>query len=330
MSKRVDFYTISLNRNGVATNYSISTFFEDIYASLHNSPGGAHIIRRIGEKFIRLFSYYYSVNRHQIVIPFGKSKDKNKPYWLNDDNHLEEVRADLYDINSLAYDTDYNVMLFTTNREGPSVRNVEEYLNTFIPSSTGLAVEINPIVYNTGIERVRNAELVRNVTLNLDLGRALNNFYTQEIQGNTRGGLIEAFRQLAVIAKDEGEGRSLTLTLGLGRNARKCDTLNIDSMVQLLELINIGEEFVREIIVHYKDGQDEKIDRAKLKESNMLLYYLCNSEGSQVSPEDLLENINNAVADKVIIITRHNADYFRNRIPYNGGAFRIVVNWDNN
>lgn len=220
-------------------------------------------------------------------------------------------------------------MLFTTNREGPSVRNVEEYLNTFIPNNTGLSVEINPIVYNTGIEKVRNAELVRNVTLNLDLGRALNNFYAQEIRGNARGGLIEAFRQLAVIAKDEGEGKTLSLTLGLGKNAKKYDTLNIGSMVQLLELINIGEEFVREIIVHYKDGNDEKIDRAKLKESNMLLYYLCKSEESQVSPEDLLQNINNAVADKVIIITRHNADYFVNRIPYNGGAFKIMVSWDN-
>ena len=29
-------------------------------------------------------------------------------------------------------------MLFTTNKEGPSVRNVEEYLNTFIPTICSL------------------------------------------------------------------------------------------------------------------------------------------------------------------------------------------------
>ena len=45
-------------------------------------------------------------------------------------------------------------------------------------------------------------------------------------------------------------------------------------MVQLLEYINIGEDFVREIIVHYKDGKDEKIDKARLKESHSNDYYI--------------------------------------------------------
>lgn len=119
------------------------------------------------------------------------------------------------------------------------------------------------------------------------------------------------------------------MTLGLGKNAKRYDTLNINSMVQLLEYINIGEDFVREIIVHYKDGKDEKIDKARLKESNMLLFYLCKSEESQISPERLLENVDSAIADKVIIVTRHNAAYFANRIHYEGEAFNVVVNWNN-
>ena len=60
MSRRVDFYTISVNRNGIATDYSISAFFENIYDSLHNNPGEAHIIRKIGEKFITHFRLLYA------------------------------------------------------------------------------------------------------------------------------------------------------------------------------------------------------------------------------------------------------------------------------
>lgn len=306
-------------------------FFEDISNSLfNNNAGNIQIVRRIGEKLIRLFPYYYSGNNHQIVVPFGKFKDKNKPYWINDSNRLEEITKDLYDINSLAFDVDYNVMLFTTNREGPSVGNVEEYLNTFIPKNIGLYIKIDPIVYNTGIEKIRNAELVRNVTLNLDLGRALNNFYAKEIQESEPRELIDAFKQFTIAAKDEGEGRTLSLTLGLGKNAKKYDTLNINSMLQLLEHINIGEDFVKEIIVHYKNGKDEKIDQARLKESNMLLFYICKSTESQISPECLLGNINNAVADKVMVVVRHNAKYFADRIQYNGDTFEIVGNWNNN
>lgn len=329
MSKRVEFYTVSVKQNNVVTDYAVSDFFENINPFLENSKK-VNIDRKIGGKYIRLFSYYYSLNRRQMVIPFGKFKDKNKPYWVNINKHLEEVPIDLYDINSLAYDIDYNVMLFTTNKEGPSVRNVEEYLNTFIPTNTGLSVEINPIVYNAGIEKVRNAELVREITLDLDLGRALNNFYKQEIRENTERELIDSFRKIAVSAKDDGDGRTLSLRLGLGKNAKKYDTLNINSMLQLLEYINIEEDFVREITVHYKDGKDEKIDKARLKDSNLQLSYPCKSRESQISPERLLENINDAIAEKVIIITRHNHEYFANRISYNGGSFEIVANWDSN
>lgn len=329
MSKKVEFYTVSVKQNNVVTDYAVSDFFENLNPFFEKSKK-VNIDRKIGEKYIRLFSYYYSLNHHQMVIPFGKFKDKNKPYWLINNEHLEEVPADLYDINSLAYDIDYNVMLFTTNKEGPSVRNVEEYLNTFIPTNTGLSLEINPIVYNAGIEKVRTAELVREITLDLDLGRALNNFYKQEIRENTERGLIDAFRKFAVSAKDDADGRTLSLKLGLGKYAKKYDTLNICSMLQLLEYINIGEDFVREITVHYKDGKDEKIDKARLKDSNMLLSFLCKSRESQISPKRLLENINDAIAEKVIIITRHNDEYFANRISYNGGPFEIVANWDSN
>lgn len=329
MSRRVEFYTISLNRNDSITDCSVVEFFLNINEQILGDNENVQIVREIGEKLIRLFPYYYSGNHHQIVIPFGKYKNKNKPYWLNDRNHLEEIPADLYDINSLGFDIDYNIMLFTTNREGPSVQNVEEYLNTFIPTNAGVSVKIEPIIYNTGIEKVRHAELVRNVTLNLDLGRALNNFYTREIDENTPRGMIDAFRHIAEVAKDEGESKTLSLTLGLGKSAKKSDTLNINSMLQFLEHINIVEDFVKEIIVHYKNGRDEKIDQAKLKESNMLLFYLCKSLESQISPECLLGNINDAVADKVLVLTRHNAAYFANVVQYNRDMFDIVTNLNN-
>ncbi|WP_230397992.1 DUF6731 family protein [Novisyntrophococcus fermenticellae] len=324
MAKRIDFYTISLHNGEQAVNYPIRDFLETI----GNRMGDATVVREIGEKWIRAFPYSYSSSRQQFVIPFGKLKDKNKPYWLNDENHLEEIPASLYDINSLGFDQEYNVMVFTTNREGPSVRDVEDYLNTFIPSHTGLFVRIDPIRYNTGIEKVRNAELVKKVTLYLDLGRSLNDFYLNELEYNTPRPLAEAFRAFTEAAKDTGDSKVLSLTLGLGKNGKREDTLNLESLLYLLEHINIGAEFVKEIEVNYKEGREDKIDKAKLKESNLLLSYPCSGVGSQVSPEDLLNNINNAVADKVMIITRHNREYFANMQQYNANGFNIVETWN--
>lgn len=331
MSRRADFYSISFCDCDGIIAYSINDFFNCLSEVVFPvEETGAQIVRRIGEKFIRIFPFYYSHNRRQFVVPFGKLKDKNKPYWINEENRLEEIPASLYDINSLGFDVDYDVMIFTTNREGPSVQNVEEHLNTFIPQHTGLSIKIEPIMYNTGIEKIRNARLVKSITLNLDLGQPLNEFYLNEININQDRPINRAFRAIAESARNEGNSKVLSLTFGLGKHGKKEDTLDLDSMLYLLEHINIGAEFVKEIKVNYKNGSSDKMDVAKLKDTNMLLFYPCKCDETQVSPENLLNNINDAVADKVIAITRYNREHYENVRIYNGNAIDIVEEWDNN
>lgn len=329
MSKRVDFYSISLwNQHGI-TNYPVDAFFERISYQMFNGERHVQVVRKVKDKLIRIFPYYYSLNRHQIIIPFGKVKDKNKPYWLNGEGNLEEIPANLFDINSLGYDSDYNVMLLTTNNQGPSFLNIEEYLNTFIPDRTGLYVKIEPIMYNTGIEKVRNANLVRSVTFKLDLGCSLNDFYLREIVANRERTLRNAFRALVEAAKNDGDSRSLSLTLGLGKYTKKDGTLNLDNMLGLLESINLNEDFVTEIEVNYKDGTDEKLDQAKLKNSQMYLSYICKCKETQVSPESLLNNINDAVADRVIAITRYARQHYVNINEFEGAIFNVIETWNN-
>lgn len=327
MSKTINFYTISFMKDNCITDYKVIDFFEAISNVMFEQNEHKNIDRKISDKWIRLFSYYYSINRNRMVIPFGKSKDKNKPYWLTTENNLEEIPEKLYDINSLGYDNEYNVMLYTTNREGPSVNDVQSYLNSFIPADTGLQIVIEPIKYNTGIEKIRKAELVRHITLNLDLGQTLNNFYLNEIQDNEQAPLIKSIKKLADTARDNGDSKVLSLSLGLGKNSKRADTLNLESMLSLLDQINIGGDFVKEIEVKYKDGQDEKLDVARIKESQMFLGYKCTCEGTQVSPNDLLNNITTAVSDKVTVITKHLREYYKNSTQYIGDEIKIKKIW---
>lgn len=330
MSKKVNFYLMSMNLNDRITNYQAYEFLRNIENTMFAEQNDGNLVREIQEKTLRMFPFHYTTNGRQFVIPFGKLKEKNKPYWINlQNNRLEEVPMSLFDINSLGIDMDYGIALYTTNRDGPTIQNVEEYLNTFIQETIGLKISFVPIQYNTGIEKVRNAKLVRNITLNLDLGKALNGFYLGELEDNAERGLMDAFRNLAEFAKDDAEGKTLSLTLGLGRGGKKTDTLNLESMLYLLEHINVGAEFIKEILVNYKNGDEEKIDTARLKDTNMLLFYTCTGTSeNQISPETLRENINMAVADKIVIITRSLRDYHRNVIQYNAEGLRIVTHWD--
>ena len=181
MSKKINFYTISFQRNNEIISYDVGDFFRNIENTMFNDTQSGEIVRRIGQKWIRLFQCLINTSGHQFVIAFGKLKDNN-PFWINPENRLEEIPIELYDINSLGYDEEYNIMVFTTNREGPSVENVEEYLNTFIPNHLNIKLRIQPVMFNSGIEQVRNAALVKGITFKLDLGQSLNNFYTENRQ----------------------------------------------------------------------------------------------------------------------------------------------------
>ena len=119
---------------------------------------------------------------------------------------------------------------------------VEKYLNTFIPNNIGLSLKIEPLFYNAGIEKVRNAKMVKSVTFVLNLGQPLNRFYLEQIKDNdTTIPILEAFSNMAEAVKNDINGKTLSLTLGLGRSGKKEDTLDLDSMLYLLENINRGK-----------------------------------------------------------------------------------------
>ncbi|MFQ7574540.1 MAG: DUF6731 family protein [Lachnospira sp.] len=325
MSRRVDFYTVAIYSNETKTDYSVGDFLETLGRELFNKNHRGDTTRNIEGRKIRLFSYYYSLNRRQIVLPFGKDKGNNKPYGVDNNDNLEEIPRELYDVNSLGYDYDYNLMIFTTNREGPTIGNVQDYLNSCIPNNIGLKLRIAPIKYNTGIDKVRNAAIVKSVTFSLDLGQPLNEFYLGEIETNKHNQLISSFKNIAESARNDGESKTLSLTMGLGRGNRK-GSLNVESMLLLLEQINIDARFVKEINVAYKNGTEDTIDIARLKNSQMILYYTCKCDETQVTPQALLNNFNDAIANRITNIIRSMRDFNKDMQICNLKNFNIVVN----
>lgn len=328
MSKKVEFYTITVYENWEKTDYSIMKLLGDIESKIFDKKNKTEKTRIIDGSRIRIFSYYRIMGNSQVVIPFGKEKIGNRPYAADDQDNLELVRGDLYDVNSLGYDNNYNVMAFTTLRNGPSIKNVEDYLNSCISSNNGIAIRIEPIKYNTGIENVRKAELVRSVTFNLDLGQSLNAFYSDEIESNRSKTLVDSFKNFANTVKTVGDSRRLDITIGLG-NTKRDDTLNKDSILYLLDQINIQSGFVKEISINYKNGASERMDFAKLKDSDFMLSYTCNSKESQVTPQELLNNFDLAIENKMKYIIGHSRKFYFDRRQYTGDELAIEVTCKN-
>ena len=293
MSRKIEFYTIAFYSDDCLVQYSVQTFFEKIEKLLIAKE---KVTRNIREHYVRVFPFYrHDFNKNVIIIPFGKLKDKNKPYWINENNNkLEEFSRDLYDLNSIGYDFRNRIMVLTTNKSGPSAGLIEEYLNTFIPESLGIKIRLEEIIYNSGLAQIRKAQLVRAVVLTLNLSVSLKKFYSNKIAENNETGLIKAVYNMATAAKSDGNGKALTIALSVGQGGKE-ETLDLNTMLQLLEDINIDGDFVKEIAVKYKDGTEEKVDQVKLKNSSVKVNYLCKGGNSQVSPEELLLNIEEAV-----------------------------------
>lgn len=172
---------------------------------------------------------------------------------------------------------------------------------------------------------MRNAAIVKSVTFSLDLGQPLNEFYLGEIETNKHNQLISSFKNIAESARNDGESKTLSLTMGLGRGNRK-GSLNVESMLLLLEQINIDARFVKEINVAYKNGTEDTIDIARLKNSQMILYYTCKCDETQVTPQALLNNFNDAIANRITNIIRSMRDFNKDMQICNLKNFNIVVN----
>lgn len=120
---------------------------------------------------------------------------------------------------------------------------------------------------NIALEKIRNAQEARSITISLNLGRPLNDFLGGRV--HKENSVHRHLKALMEFSKATLESNTFTLTLGLGR--KKNATLDIGALIDLLESINLDANCINEIIVNYRNGPDEKIDIAKLKDNTTAL-----------------------------------------------------------
>lgn len=323
MSNCADFYMLSFVNKDGKTNFSkVRDFFEYIDKVFENEK--ALLQREINGKIFRCFNYSrMPENSDLLVIPFGKVKDKNKPY-VNKDNNLEEIPEDLYQVNCMVIDYFNRVVLITVNREGPDYKNIQDYLNTFLEYDKEWKIEITPIYKDTGLNLINNAKMVKSVILNLDLSSSLNKFYNSSI--DTKTSLIKELNNFTLLTQQTLGSKKLNIEMGLGYD-KKDATMNIECVKDLLTRINIDENFVKEIIVRYKNNKDEKIDTAKLKETFIVLRTFFPTKGN-LAPDYLLYNCKEKIEENKLKFWQKVDNYLTDYIDMPLYIEEIKKEWD--
>lgn len=292
MAKFAYIYNIGFFTNdGKGVMRSVPEFFSKLENLLDTNP--EKIIRQFDEETYRVFRFYHNDSKNVIVIPFGKLIKKNKPYTCDekDSKSLVELKEDMYDINSLVYSTSYHVMMYTTNRKGPNDLELCKYFNTFINNQDGCDLYIKPILLSKTLQEIRNSPRVTSMLISVDLGQDINNFFNSQITEDKS--LIKTLFGLLSAGKDDIAGRYVTLNIGLGRG-KKDLTLNKDSVLELIESMNIDSPYIKEIELHYADARTEKVELIKLKNSTSRVKAKFSTKDSKLGPEYLSDKAEDA------------------------------------
>lgn len=325
MSNYMKAYTIafeSSNGNQVASR-AIVPFFKKIEDILKNTP--ENVIRRINGKIMRVHAYEWNhMNEDFLVIPVGKLKEKNRPFGSDPKTQkLIDFPQDMFDVNSIAYHKRYHIALLSSNHVGPNDNDIEDYLNSYLPSDSEYKIRLRPVMRNIALEKIRNAQEARSVTISLNVGRPLNDFLADQV--HEEKSVCSHLKALAEFSKTTLESNSFTLTLGLGR--KKKASLDIGALIELLESINLDANCINEIAVNYRNGPDEKIDIAKLKDSTAVLKIYFPIQGTQLGTEYILNNMDEILRNERQKYYPQVEEYFSSVIEI-GEDYEINKIWD--
>ena len=164
---------------------------------------------------------------------------------------------------------------------------------------------------------------MRSVTIALNIGRPLNDFLSGQV--HEEKGVHEHLKALMELSKTTRESNTFTLTLGLGK--KKKATLNIGVLIELLESINLDANCSNEITVNYRNGPDEKIDIAKLKDSTTILKGGFPIKVTQLGTGYILNNMDEILRNERTKYYQQVQDYFSNSIEI-GEDYEINKIWE--
>ncbi len=323
MSNALKLYTINFvdDRNDDKINWSVINFMNKIEETLKSDP--IKVIRKINERIMRVHAFEWNINKDIVVVPFGKLKITNKPF-TNDPktNKLLDIPEDMYDVNHFAYHSKYRVLMLTGNKDGPRENHIEEYLNSFLDPNSSFKIKLNPIKRNFGLDQLRNAKLARSITISLNISKPTDRFLKNDITNDN--GITANLKNMMNISKKTINSNSIKLELGLG--SQRNSSLNIESLVELIDSLNLDEECIKEISVNLINKTSEKYDLAKLRKNEIIISLSFPINDEQLGTEYILNNIEDVLVESRNKYYKHVEEYFKGSID-RGEDYEFIENF---
>ncbi|WP_270792510.1 hypothetical protein [Enterococcus casseliflavus] len=275
---KILYFNIFLYKNGKKTDYPISELFDFIskgnplqrtrkldddkviFLSKSRYPvvGRDSSMSRAGHEFI-------NNNRTTWIGKFNADKPYTGAIGSDD---IEQITGDLYQPNVCLAISDSYLFLMEYNFLGPSKRQIEKFLTTYIvgnkkdhdEETDHFEVRLNEIKKERMLNLIPSSKSVRSVTITVkNEGFELGNLLT-EVQ--TENSLWSKLIQGPVEASKEMEVNQTTVTLKKGRRKKEMDIAEIGN---ILNLININSAHLVSAVVEFVNPRTGKLEKFDLK-----------------------------------------------------------------
>ena len=255
------------------------------------------IVKEVDGRTLRIMQFHRKngYSKNEFLIPVGKVKSGATYKMAEDSYNVEQIDYDIFDINIVYYNSIENVLMVTVDREGPSVALIAKYFQQFLDED--VEVRIEPIYRISGFERVQKSDFVSSVAISLNLTSQERRFYNESTE--EKGNFTQCTQRIADLTRDDFGSNFMTLSFGLGKRSKK--SMTKDAVLDLIYKLRLDSDMIREIAVKCKKDSEEKIEVAKLKESQFDLslnisgdgmdYILAHADDFSMREEKIIINV---------------------------------------
>lgn len=319
MTRKVQFYTIAFeNEDRQVCDLSVSDYLNRLENEIISKKTSSSM--HISDKKMNIFKYNRPISgaRDEMVIPFGFMKS-NTPYVEDQsDDFIATPSTDkLYDVNLLYYNEKDKIAILTLFKGAPSSKRICEFLNSYIPDSE-FKIKIRPLFNHTSIDTIRCSEEVKSIELSLNLDEDIEYYFNSKIKQTeaAHSTMLQGIELMSKSSKGLLDNSNFKISLGLGRNGKK--TMNIDNVYELLNVLDIDDDFVKEITVKYKYRKEDELSIARIKNADIELKANLNYDSTSVELSTiLLEKASELIESNLDAILERKRNYYKNPLLSN-------------
>lgn len=285
MSKTVYFYNVGIYHNGELTSKSVLELFDKINAIQSKRE---RVLRKINsDKIAAIFPFVFHKDKRVRVMPYGKFRLNFKPFigTLTESN-LDKIDKDVIEVMTVFYHDAYKTACINYGQFSLRLYELEAYINTFLPDSEGDIWEIKfePIIVNRGLDRVKKSKQIKSIELELDLKSSSKSFIKKG--ADDKLGLFESFFNKV---EDDFNANNLKLEFGIGRKRKH--TIDLESVLYFLTMLNIDTDYIKVFNVEYMDTTTDRFEVARLKNLNVEMKDYFEFAGGTPGPEFLANKL---------------------------------------